>query len=168
MKQLRFVNRQHEMSYLKRYFQGIPNALLFVFGPKSSGKSVLLREIIKDAEMKDLVFIYYDLRKSGISNYYDFVDFFMKESRDGIVRYDPGLYLSVCGFGVTKKKKQELKEIKKLNDVFGIFLEEIQEVRMNGKMPVIIIDELQQLREIYTNGGGAILDYLFNFFVTIT
>jgi len=37
-----------------------------------------------------------------------------------------------------------------------------------GKKPVIVIDELQMLKEIYTNGGRGLLEKLFNFFVTIT
>ncbi len=168
MKQLKFIDRDEELKFLKNYFNSVPNALLFVFGPKSSGKSTLIMEVIKDMQNKDFVFFYYDLRTSGISNYYDFVDFFTKESKSGTAKYDIGLNLYVFKFGVTKEKKNELKSAKKLNDVFDLFFDEINQVKKDGKTPVIIIDELQMLREIYTNGGRALLEYLFNFFVTIT
>jgi len=37
---MKFVNRQAEISYLFHYFTSEPNALLFVYGPKSSGKRI--------------------------------------------------------------------------------------------------------------------------------
>ncbi|MEO2118075.1 MAG: ATP-binding protein, partial [Methanocaldococcus sp.] len=38
----------------------------------------------------------------------------------------------------------------------------------DGKKPVLIIDELQKLKNIYFNGGKSLLNELFNLFVSLT
>jgi AAA+ ATPase superfamily predicted ATPase len=44
----------------------------------------------------------------------------------------------------------------------------IEKSNKKGKRPVIIIDELQALDEIYFNGGRELLNEIFNFFVAMT
>ncbi len=43
-----FINRTEEITYLNNYLTGQPNALLLLYGPKSSGKSVLLHKVINE------------------------------------------------------------------------------------------------------------------------
>ncbi|MCD6363040.1 MAG: ATP-binding protein, partial [Synergistetes bacterium] len=38
---MKFWNREKEIKWLKKYLQTEPNAILFIYGPKSSGKSTL-------------------------------------------------------------------------------------------------------------------------------
>ena len=45
---------------------------------------------------------------------------------------------------------------------------ELEKSNKKGKRPVIIIDELQALDEIYFNGGRELLNEIFNFFVAMT
>lgn len=56
----------------------------------------------------------------------------------------------------------------KLNDVFAKINESINAVVEDGKKPVLIIDELQKLKNIYFNGGKSLLNELFNLFVSLT
>jgi len=167
MQKLRFINRQEEMSYLRKYFLGIPNALLFLFGPKSSGKSTLLVEIMKELN-NNLAFFYYDLREYGITNYLDFVDIFFKESKEKTVKVHVGLDLKVLNLGISKEEKEDLKDKRTLKNALELAKERLMDVQKRGKIPVFIIDELQMLRGVYLNDGRTILDSLFNFFVTIT
>jgi len=167
MKQLRFVNREEEKNYLKRYFQSIPNALLFLFGPKSSGKSTLLVEVMKELN-NNLAFFYYDLREYGITNYLDFVDIFFQESKEKTVKVHAGMDLKVLNFGISKEEKEYLRDKRTLKNALELAKERLMAVQRKGKTPVFIIDELQVLREVYLNDGRTIMDSLFNFFVTIT
>nr|WP_269745157.1 ATP-binding protein [Desulfonatronovibrio magnus] len=45
---------------------------------------------------------------------------------------------------------------------------ELEKITRKGKRPLIIIDELQALAEIYFNGGRELLNEMFNFFVAMT
>ncbi len=61
---MKYYNRERELEYLKTYCQLEPNSILFVYGPKSSGKSTtMLRAIDELSKKDDLVFFYYDLRE---------------------------------------------------------------------------------------------------------
>lgn len=60
---MRFYNREKELNYLKNYVQLEPNSILFVYGPKSSGKSTVMMRVIKELENSNIVFFYYNLRK---------------------------------------------------------------------------------------------------------
>ncbi|WP_456472727.1 ATP-binding protein, partial [Methanocaldococcus sp.] len=77
--------------------------------------------------------------------------------------------LGVFKFGI--EKNQDFKN-PSLNDVFAKINESINTVIKDGKKPVLIIDELQKLKNIYFNGnnkeGKSLLNELFNLFVSLT
>ena len=57
---MRFWDREKEVKDLKAHIESEPNSILFVYGPKSSGKSILAMKIMED--MKEQVHSYfYDL-----------------------------------------------------------------------------------------------------------
>ena len=53
---MKFYNREKELNYLKNYVQLEPNSILFVYGPKSSGKSTVMRRVIKELENSNVIF----------------------------------------------------------------------------------------------------------------
>ncbi|CAB3289806.1 protein of unknown function [Methanocaldococcus lauensis] len=55
-----------------------------------------------------------------------------------------------------------------LNDVFAKINESINSVIREGKKPILVIDELQKLKNIYFNDGKSLLSELFNLFVHLT
>jgi AAA+ ATPase superfamily predicted ATPase len=55
-----------------------------------------------------------------------------------------------------------------LNDVFKKIKSSINAVIEDGKKPVLIIDELQKLKNIYFNGNKSLLNEMFNLFVSLT
>jgi AAA+ ATPase superfamily predicted ATPase len=43
-----FINRQKELTYLKHFIDKKPSEILFIHGPKSSGKTTLLYKFLED------------------------------------------------------------------------------------------------------------------------
>ncbi|MCP5104200.1 MAG: AAA family ATPase, partial [bacterium] len=169
-KRVAFINRQLELKFLREYINEEPESILFLHGPKSSGKTTLLYRFLEEVgkEQKlDIKFL--NLRKVFIANYSDFLNIFfgvdysrakedVKEKRE----YD----LKFFKLSVEVLKGMETGEL----DPFIIMEKEFLKMGKKGIKPVIIIDELQALDEIYMNGGKdrLLIIELFNFFVAMT
>jgi len=69
---MKFINRQTEIAFLSKYFVSEPNSLLFVYGPKSSGKSVLLTKVVNELDQETFTINFMNLREVLI---YDFKTF---------------------------------------------------------------------------------------------
>jgi hypothetical protein len=69
-------------------------------------------------------------------------------------------------FNLSKEVKKSLEN--KTLDPFVVMEKELIKLVNKGKYPVIIIDELQALEDIYMNGQQSLLKELFNFFVAMT
>ncbi|NLO18456.1 MAG: AAA family ATPase [Ignavibacteria bacterium] len=163
-----FINREHELNFLRNFIQDIPNRLLFIFGPKSSGKTTLLYKFIEEIEKNpkyDLMF--FNLRKMLIVNYSEFIRVFFSATDDSPAGESKRKYeydLKVFKLSYESIEKIEKKEY----DPFIVMAKELQKIKMKGKVPIIIIDELQALSDIYFNGQRELLNELFNFFVAMT
>ena len=48
-----FVNREKEIEYLKKKFEKIPKEILWLYGPKSTGKTTLIEYIIEKELLKE-------------------------------------------------------------------------------------------------------------------
>ncbi|KPA15139.1 ATP-binding protein, partial [Candidatus Magnetomorum sp. HK-1] len=163
-----FINRTEELTYLRDWIHDEPNNILFIYGPKSSGKTTLLMKFIemhldsKNFNIKD-----FNLRKVLIANYTDFIQTFFeidysKSTQDLKQRTQYSLKV----FKLTKEIKKSLEN--KTLDPFAVMEKELLKISKKGKRPIIIIDELQALEDIYLNGQRELLKELFNFFVAIT
>ena len=74
-----FINREKELQFLKDFIDKRPSEILFLHGPKSSGKTTLLYRLIDPAakeEKLDIKFI--NLRKILLINYKDFLQVFFQ------------------------------------------------------------------------------------------
>ncbi|WP_048055470.1 ATP-binding protein [Methanotorris igneus] len=164
---MKFYNRERELNYLKTYCQLEPNSILFVYGPKSSGKSAVMRRVIKELEDSDLIFFYYNLREHATPTKDEFLNIFFEKGGKKYIKNNLIIDIKVCKFGV--EEGWNVDDIK-LNDVFRKIKENINTVIKEGKKPVLIIDELQKLKSIYFNGNGdkSLLNELFNLFVSLT
>ncbi|AEF96213.1 ATP-binding protein [Methanotorris igneus] len=164
--QIKFYDREKELNYLKTYCQLIPNSILFVYGPKSSGKSTVMKRVIKDLEdREDLVFFYYNLRKYATPTKEEFLNVFFEKGDKKYLRNTLELNFKIFKFGVDED--YDFKNVS-LNDVFRKINEDINAVVEDGKKPILIIDELQKLKSIYFNGSKSLLNELFNLFVSLT
>ena len=163
-----FINREKELAYLAGFIDKRPNEILFLHGPKSSGKTTLLYtffEKVQKEQKLDVKFV--NLREILIVDYKDFLKVFFgidygqrKEDVKEIREYD----LKVFKVKVEVLKGLDAGEI----DPFSVMKQELQKLNSRNIKPVIIIDELQALDHIYMNGQRELITELFNFFVAMT
>lgn len=163
-----FINRSEELRVLSDWISQQPEQILFIYGPKSSGKTTLLKKFIENNLTSNLYDIkHFNLRKTLITDYKNFIHTFFK------------IDYSKSSKEVKTKKEYNVKFFKltteilkgienKEFDPFDVMFVQLEKIVKKGKQPVIIIDELQALEDIYLNGQRQLLKELFNFFVAIT
>ncbi|MCP5053396.1 MAG: hypothetical protein GY940_39895, partial [bacterium] len=170
-KRTAFINREAELKFLKDHMDEEPETILFLHGPKSSGKTTLLYKFIEQMgteQQLDVKFL--NLREKLIANYKDFIRIFF------------GIDYSRAKGDVKEKREYSLFNFFKLSvealkgvesgelDPFEIMKAEFLKLNRQGIKPMVIIDELQALDEIYMNGEKerTLIIELFNFFVAMT
>jgi len=163
-----FINRKQELGYLEQWISEKPDNLLFIFGPKSSGKTTLLTEFIsRNLPDNNYDIKHFNLRKIFIVNYQHFIQTFFSldysKARED-VKERRQYNLKVFQLTVDTLKGLEQKDL----DPFVVMERELEKTVARGIRPVIIIDELQALEGIYLNGQRELLKELFNFFVAMT
>ncbi len=165
-----FINREKELRDLRDFINKRPSEILFLHGPKSSGKTTLLYKLFEQLEKEQKLDVkFLNLRKVLIPNYKDFLRIFfgvdyskskedVKEKRD----YD----FKVFKLSVEVLKGLEQKEL----DPFVVMEKEFILLDKKQIKPIVIIDELQALDKIYMNNGKdrQLIIELFNFFVAMT
>ena len=163
-----FVNRHAELAFLDSWISESPSSILFIHGPKSSGKTTLLLEFCQRSLSPDkFESKYFNLRELLISNYKDFIRSFFSvdySKAKGDVRERREYSLHFFRLSVEVLKGIENNEL----DAFTVMKKQLQAVVARGLRPVIIVDELQALEHIYMNGQRELLKELFNFFVALT
>ena len=162
---MKFWDREKEAIFLRRYIESEPNAILFVYGPKSSGKSTLLMHVAKQLRGGSRRFIWYDLRKYAIESMNDAISILL-----GAKGHPTALakLFDINLFFITIKPDEMMKFMKKERDPFVLIETELVKLKEKGETPVIVFDEIQNLKEIYLNGERRLIDRLFNFFVAVT
>jgi len=175
---VKFWDREKEKEELMAYLKSEPNAILFVYGPKSSGKSTLLSyvidELLKDENFNQSHQVYwFDLRGKLVSNYRDVVDLFFidEDSYRKLQEKSKNFEAGLLKFFKVELSTKELIESRRI-DPF-VYMEE--ELRGQEKIGIIVFDELQKLKDVYMNGNGEdknpqrpLVKELFNFFVRLT
>jgi AAA+ ATPase superfamily predicted ATPase len=169
-KRAAFINRKPELRFLKEYIDEEPETILFLHGPKSSGKTTLLYRFFEEVEKHQKLDVkFLNLRKVLVANYSDFIKIFFgvdySRSKED-VREKREYDLKFFKLSVEVLKGMEAGEL----DPFVIMEKEFLKLRRKGIKPVIIIDELQAMDEIYMNSGKdrLLIIELFNFFVAMT
>ncbi len=176
-----FYNREDDISRMKAVLSGDPNLLYFVYGPINSGKTALLMKVLEELPEEFRVF-YINFRRLETRRYEDFIRALFTVKYQGIwekVKEKSDLMLGGIEF-LEKVAKKINYTIPIPKEVFKVFirgeegemdcfkyLEEVMR-RLNGvgKRPILVLDELQMLKEIKKN--GPILHDLFNFLVGMT
>jgi hypothetical protein len=163
-----FINRTKELNDLANWIKRKPNEILFIYGPKSSGKTTLLAKFIEfHLNDKHFNIKHFNLREVLIANYIDFIQAFFEVDYSKIPKeVTQKSQYSLKVFKLSKEIKQSLEN--KTLDPLVVMKKELQKIVKKGKRPVIIIDELQALEDIYMNGQRELLKELFNFFVAMT
>ena len=177
-----FVDREREEQFLLNRFQQKPGKILFIYGPKSSGKTTLMEYLVENVLEKDKRFYvnYVNFRGHAISNYDTFLDVYFQPIEDEnkpfiekaleylpvrIGRLAGNVSLPVKGFQFSLDL-----ELYKQIDPFELLLRILQKIKQK-RMPILILDEVQTLEGIYMNGEMRkknLLTEFFNFLVRLT
>ena len=159
-----FINRKKEIEDINKYLSSKPNNVLFVYGPKSTGKSTLLDRVINNLNPEKYAVNYLNLRRVIIYNFKTFLDvFFQKSKKEKVRELISGLTLNMGFFQVGLDDNEVLEK-----NAFKIMEDQIRAAKEKGVQPVIIIDEVQLLKNIYLNGERYLLDEIFNLFIGLT
>jgi len=162
------VDREEEIEFFVDWFREVPQRILWVYGPKSSGKTTVISYVIDNYLLKDEKFWvkYFNLRQALITSYDSFLDTFFMEVEG---EEEKGGRIGISVFGLKAEIWEKIKK-KKLN-LFKVFIEELERIREGGKRCVLIIDEIQKLRDVYIeNGKGEreLLKEFLNLCVSLT
>ena len=187
-----FVNREKEQKYISDYLtKSWPTSILFVYWPKSCGKTTLLNKVIDKLPSKYLVSST-NFRWYLIANYDSFINIMFRVVDN--IKFDSKSILTKAFEILTKNIWEEYQEYKRnsefwLYKVFKItteikkkmedkeldpfeFMENIL-IKINKQWykPVLIFDEIQELKDIYMNWDKqkrALLNEMFAFFIRLT
>jgi len=164
-----FINRDKEISFFLDYFKNKPERVMWVYGPKSTGKTTLIEYIIEEKltsglKVFDKYWIkYINLRGMMVGSYNSFINSFFEK-----VPSDDFANEIKAGFdiGIFKLEAKVLEQIK--NKEKNLFHELIVKLKKIKKNKIIVIDEIQTLQDIYHNGEKELLNEFLNFCVRLT
>ncbi|MDQ7032894.1 MAG: ATP-binding protein, partial [Desulfonauticus sp.] len=122
-----FLYRKREIDFLVEFFKRVPQRVLWVYGPKSSGKTTLISYVVDNylLQEKERFWVkYLNLREKIITSYRSFLDsFFMPEEMyDVEVKRD--IEFSVQIFRVRREDLRSLRQ--KETDWGKILIEEVK------------------------------------------
>ena len=170
-----FIDREEEIEFFVDWFSEPPQRILFVYGPKSSGKTTVIEYVIEKKLLKEnkrkkkskYWIKYLNLREALIASYGNFLDTFFVEVKEEESEKEGRIGINVIGF-----KAEILERIKKKQEnLFKVFIRKIKEIADSGARPILIIDEIQKLRDVYMengNGERELLKEFLNFCVRLT
>ncbi|NPA39028.1 MAG: AAA family ATPase, partial [Thermodesulfobacteria bacterium] len=170
-----FVDREEEVEFFVDWFSEVPQRILWVYGPKSSGKTTVIEYVIEKKLLptnkrrkKSKYWIkYFNLRETLIASYNSFLDTFFVDVKSDDVEKEGRVGINVIGF-----KAEILERVRrKQENLFKVFIAKIREILESGKRPILIIDEIQKLRDVYIkngNGERELLKEFLNFCVRLT
>jgi AAA+ ATPase superfamily predicted ATPase len=169
-----FINRETELQDLRLFINKEPSEILFIHGPKSSGKTTLLYKLFEQLEKEQKLDIkFLNLREVSTEfnddyNYRDFLHmlFNVEDKSDREGKLSAGINVGV--FKIDSEIERKIRE--RRVEPFKIMKQEFIRLREKGIKPIFIIDELQALDKIYMNNGRdrRLIIELFNFFVAVT
>jgi len=165
-----FINRENELSALRTFLETEPNSILFLYGPKSSGKTTLMYRLFEQIEKeKEYDINFLNLREIFLTSYDDFIDTFFKstETHNGIRTGTRRQYSLFGMFRLDAFTEKMLKH--KKEDPFLVMKQEFLNMQKKGIHPVVIIDEFHKLDGIYMpDKQKRLMLELMNFFVAMT
>ena len=185
-----FIDREEEESFiLNRLTQNRPENILFIYGPKSSGKTTFIEYIVEEklsAHRKKFYVNYVNFRGYAIHNYDSFLNIYfypIREDNKNALSKMIHKFIVVLGslkgevkipekgidFAISFNLYEALKN--KEADPFKLIFEVLSKLKSKGRQPVLIIDEVQELSDIYMNGDikqRYLLTEFFKFLIRLT
>jgi len=168
-KDVAFINREEELTFLKGRVNERPESILFIHGPKSSGKTTLLYKFLEQTQKEQKLDIkLMDLRETFTNVYEDFLKAFFQVEKKGEKKEKLESNINIGFFKINTSVERKILE--KRADPFKVMKAEFLDLTRKGIKPVLIIDELQALDKVYLNNDKdrQLITALFNFFVAMT
>ena len=165
----KFINREKEVKYLKDYLKDLPNAILFLSWPKSTGKTTLVNKVIEDLSKEkkwEYAISYLDMRRVLIKNFSDFKNLFFPETlKWKVAEIISGLKFNIWFFW-WDADDEALLEV----NIFALMIEKLEKANKKWIRPVIILDEFHYLRDIIIDKEHnlTLTSELFKFFIALT
>jgi len=168
-KDVAFINREEELAFLKGRLNERPESILFIHGPKSSGKTTLLYKFLEQTQKEQKLDVkFLDLRKTFTIVYEDFLKAFFQVETKGEKKEKLASNINIGFFKIDASVERKILE--KRADPFKVMETEFLDLTRKGIKPVLIIDELQALDKVYLDNDKdrQLITALFNFFVAMT
>jgi len=181
---MKFYDREEDVRRMKAVLSGDPNLVYFVYGPINSGKTALLVKVARELPEEYVVFYI---------NFRGFEGGYSKFTRAFFELGDKGLWekLKEKMPVVSAAIEYVEKVAKKINTAIELPGEVIRMLQVGGddpekidlfhyleklmkrftersRRPVLILDELQVLKDEINASGKSLLGKLFNFMVRLT
>ena len=171
-----FINRVAEKKYFLEYFNSAPTNILFVYWPKSTGKTTLINKIVwEELSDKNFDINYINMRDILIQEFLDFKKLFFPETLKWNIKnffkssnikwwFKVGIFWEFWF-------SWEAKDIDLIKTNFFVTVKKkILEQSQKGIKTVIILDEFQYLKDVFIDEKKEIrlINELFKFFISIT
>ena len=166
----KLIGREKEIDFIKQWLEKIPDEILWIFGPKSTGKTTLIEYVVENELFDDFKLFksskyevkYINFRRKSVYNYDSFINSMLLID-DNKLDKKLKMAFSLGMFNIEYELYNQIKE--KRIDLFDTLLEKI---KGSKKRFVLIIDEIQVLEELYMNGEKEVLKEFLNFCVRLT
>jgi len=193
---MKFFNREKEIREILNLIETEPKLINFIYGPINSGKTALIKAVITKLNLKKYLPFYIDFRMKNIVYLENFVESLFKidervkartveeylEKVSSILIKNTrlikvvGSYLLGVPTNIPVPKEilenlVKVKEIgleKKVQDIYSYIEELFIKLRLKEIIPILILDELQMLKEVTLNGNRPLLKSFFQFLVGLT
>ncbi len=166
-----FIDRESEIEFFLKRFETRPERIVWIYGPKSAGKTTFIEYIVENELFEDFEnqkpknnfwVKYINFRRYTIASYSSFLETFVKPED-----FDISLGADI-NLGIFQLKANILKKIKdKKLDLFNAIIQQIKRIAKTQK-PILIIDEIQTLEGLYINGEKELIKEFLNFLVSLT
>jgi len=166
-----FINRKAEKQYFLDYFNNVPRNILFVYWPKSTWKTTLIRKVINEnLNEKRYRINFINLREYIITNFKDFKNlFFPKDLKQEIWETVREVVTwTKFKFPGFEWDSRDLNLMEK--NIFWLMIKKIEELQEKWIKTVIVLDEFQYLKNIFMDNEKEVklINELFKFFIALT
>ncbi len=169
MLEIEFWDREKEMEEITKMLNTRPDLITFIYGPINSGKTELIQHLIKQLS-DDFVVFYINLRERMVKDYNDFIEALFEirisNKRKIVVKELIAEATKFAGIPISKDLLNLFFKEDKPKNAFRYIVDTIKEIRERGKMPVLIVDELQKIGDVKVD--DYLIYELFNLFIRLT
>ena len=167
---IEFWDREKEIRDIMAILNSRPDLITFVYGPINSGKTELFQHVI-DGLSNDFVVFYVNLRERMMRDYNDFIEALFEIDTTSrrkrlVVKELVAEITKFAGIPISKSLLDSFFEEDRPKNAFRYIVEIIEDIGKEGKVPVLIIDELQKIGDIKID--DYLIYELFNLFIRLT